>query len=76
MGNRGGISSDRKFDAELSLLQVVRKVSDVDINLMHVKNDARLGRVYVSTRVSGGRDKIGAEAIELALELEHQNSNG
>ncbi|KAG2245607.1 hypothetical protein Bca52824_085235, partial [Brassica carinata] len=34
------------------------------------------GQVYVGRRVSGGSDRIGADAIEVALKLEHRNSKG
>ncbi|KAA3472768.1 Casein kinase I-like protein [Gossypium australe] len=34
------------------------------------------GQVYVGQRVSGGSDRIGPDAIEVALKLEHRNSKG
>ncbi|KAJ4886224.1 Protein kinase family protein [Raphanus sativus] len=34
------------------------------------------GQVYVGRRVSGGSDRIRADAIEVALKLEHRNSKG
>ncbi|MBA0561442.1 hypothetical protein Golob_018270 [Gossypium lobatum] len=34
------------------------------------------GQVYVGRRVSGGSDRIGPDAIEVALKLEHRNSKG
>ncbi|CAE6107740.1 unnamed protein product [Arabidopsis arenosa] len=34
------------------------------------------GQVFVGRRVSGGSDRIGADAIEVALKFEHRNSKG
>uniref|UniRef100_A0A0D9YFK6 non-specific serine/threonine protein kinase n=1 Tax=Oryza glumipatula TaxID=40148 RepID=A0A0D9YFK6_9ORYZ len=34
------------------------------------------GQVYVGRRVSGGTDRTGADAIEVALKFEHRNSKG
>ncbi|KAF8094604.1 hypothetical protein N665_0359s0045 [Sinapis alba] len=34
------------------------------------------GQVFVGRRVSGGSDRIGPDAIEVALKLEHKNSKG
>ncbi|MBA0783892.1 hypothetical protein Gotri_001536 [Gossypium trilobum] len=34
------------------------------------------GQVYVGRRTSGGSDRIGPDAIEVALKLEHRNSKG
>ncbi|PON86858.1 GPCR kinase [Trema orientale] len=34
------------------------------------------GQVYVGRRVSGGSDRTGADAIEVALKFEHRNSKG
>ncbi|KAI4350368.1 hypothetical protein L6164_004830 [Bauhinia variegata] len=34
------------------------------------------GQVYVGRRVSGGSDRNGADAIEVALKFEHRNSKG
>ncbi|KAA3486390.1 Casein kinase I-like protein [Gossypium australe] len=34
------------------------------------------GQVYVGRRTSGGSDRIGPDALEVALKLEHRNSKG
>ncbi|KAF2612973.1 hypothetical protein F2Q70_00007581 [Brassica cretica] len=34
------------------------------------------GQVFVGRRVSGGSDRIGADAVEVALKFEHRNSKG
>lgn len=34
------------------------------------------GQVYVGRRVSGGSDRVGPDAIEVALKFEHRNSKG
>ncbi|KAF2587108.1 hypothetical protein F2Q70_00037768 [Brassica cretica] len=54
----------------------------VQVGSSHVyKTERKLGKggfgqVYVGRRVSGGSDRIGADAIEVALKLEHRNSKG